>query len=143
VHDHITRQAADLARIVKLPLPVEERFMQFVESFMRVAARERDEHIMLMNDLKYLPRAQLQEVRALEVRMTELLEGLLAELNPGLMETQRVRKPYALLLYGMMIWTFSWYRRSGDIGPQELAARISHLFVNGFKAPLPEIEYLR
>jgi len=43
----------------------------------------------------------------------------------------------------MMIWTFSWYRRSGDIGPQELAARISHLFVNGFKAPLPEIEYLR
>jgi len=107
VHDHITRQAADLARIVKLPLPVEERFMQFVESFMRVAARERD------------------------------------ELNPGLMETQRVRKPYALLLYGMMIWTFSWYRRSGDIGPQELAARISHLFVNGFKAPLPEIEYLR
>ena len=40
-----------------------------------------------------------------------------------------------LLLFGMMIWTFSWYRPSGDIGPKELAARISHLFVHGFKAP--------
>lgn len=133
IHEHITRQAADLVRIVALPLPAQERFAQFVECFMRGAARERDEHIMLMNDLKYLPRAQLQQIRALEVRMTELLEGLLAELNPELMEPHRVRKPYALLLYGMMIWTFSWYRRSGDISPQELAARISHLFVNGFK----------
>ena len=140
VHDHITRQAADLGRIVEQPIPPDERFMQFVDSFVRGAAKERDEHIMLMKDLKYLPRAQLQEVRALEVRMTELLEGLLAEMNPELMDTQHVRKPYALLLYGMMIWTFSWYRRSGDIGPQELAARISHLFMNGFKAPPPEMK---
>lgn len=138
VHDHITRQAAELVRILQEPQPAEDRFSRFVESFMRGAARERDEHIILMNDLKYLPRAQLQQIRALEVRMTELLEDLLAELNPELMQARRVRKPYALLLYGMMIWTFSWYRPSGDIGPKELAARISHLFVNGFTAPVPD-----
>lgn len=134
VHDHITRQAADLVRIVEQPLPAEARFQQFVESFMQGAARERDEHIILMNDLKYLPRAELKTIRSLEGSMTELLNGLLEEINPGLMETARVRKPYALLLFGMMIWTFSWYRPSGDIGPKELAARISHLFVHGFKA---------
>lgn len=139
VHDHITRQAADLDRIVKLPLTVQERFTEFVASFMRGAARERDEHIMLMNDLKYLPKPQLQEIRALEVRMTELLEGLLTQLNPELMKPQRVRKPYALLLYGMMIWTFTWYSRSGDITPQELAARIAHLFVHGFGGEAPHI----
>lgn len=137
VHDHITRQAAELAQIVALPLPAEERFARFIESFMRVTARERDQHVILMNDLKYLPRAQWHEVRAMEVRMTELLEDLLAELNPGLMARQRVRKPYTLLLYGMMIWTFTWYRRSGEISPRELAGRIAHLFVHGFKAPLP------
>lgn len=138
VHDHITRQAEDLGRIVALPLPAEQRFTQFVDSFVRGAARERDEHIILMNELSYLPRAQLQEIRALEVRMTELLEGVLAEISPEVMAQHRVRKPYALLLYGMMIWTFSWYRRSGEISPQELAARIAHLFVHGFKSPLPE-----
>lgn len=139
IHDHITRQAGELVRILEAPQPPEDRFSRFVESFMRGAARERDEHIILMNDLKYLPRAQLQQIRALEVRMTELLEDLLAELNPELMQAQRVRKPYALLLYGMMIWTFSWYRPSGDIGPKELAARISELFVHGFKA-CPNVE---
>ena len=134
VLDHITRQAADLVRIVDLPLPAEERFSQFVESFVQGAARERDEHLILMNDLKYLPKAQLQEVRTLEVQMTELLEGLLAEINPGLMQADGMRKPYALLLFGMMIWTFSWYRRRGPITPRELAQRIAELYVNGFKA---------
>src|SRR3954469_17638223 len=48
VHDHITRQTADLERIVRQPLPAAERFNQFVESFMQGAALSRNEHIMLM-----------------------------------------------------------------------------------------------
>jgi len=133
VHEHITRQAADLIRIVHLPLPAEERFAQFVDSFMQGAARSRDEHIMLMNDLKFLPRGQREHVRKLEIEMTSLMEGLLREMNPKLMAQERVETPYALLLYGMMIWTFTWYRRNGPIAPAELARRISELFVNGFK----------
>jgi hypothetical protein len=53
------------------------------------------------------------------------------------MAQERMQKPYALLLFGMMIWTFSWYRRSGPITPAELAQRIADLFVNGFKGQQP------
>jgi AcrR family transcriptional regulator len=134
VEEHITRQALDLTRIVAQPLPAEQRFEQFVESFVQGAARSRNEHLMLMNDIKYLPKPQLDEIHRMEVEMTELMESLLREINPTLMGEERVQKPYALLLFGMMIWTFSWYRRSGSITPGELAKRISDLFVNGFKA---------
>ncbi|MES2631333.1 MAG: TetR/AcrR family transcriptional regulator [Pseudomonadota bacterium] len=133
VHEHITQQAADLVRIVHLPLPAEERFALFIDSFVQGAARSRDEHIMLMNDLKFLPRGQREHVRKLEVEMTSLLEGLLREINPGLMAQEKLETPYALLLYGMMIWTFTWYRRNGAIAPAELAQRISDLFINGFR----------
>jgi len=133
VHEHITRQAEDLVRIVAQSLPAEQRFEQFVDSFVQGAARSRNEHLMLMNDLKFLPKHQLEEVRLMEVEMTELMETLLCEINPELMAEGRVHKPYALLLFGMMIWTFSWYRRSGSIAPRELAQRISDLFINGFK----------
>jgi AcrR family transcriptional regulator len=133
VHEYITQQAADLARILALPLPAQERFSQFVESFVQGAARSRNEHIMLMNDLKFLPKAQREQIRTLEIEMTELMEGLLQEINPGRMANKRMRKPYALLLFGMMIWTFSWYRRSGPITPRELAKQIADLFANGFR----------
>jgi AcrR family transcriptional regulator len=137
VQAHIAEQAADLQRIVELDLPAEERFALFVDSFVQGAARSRDEHVILMNDLKFLPKAQRDQIRKMEVELTELMEGILKEMNPELMASERVQKPYALLLYGMMIWTFSWYRRSGEIAPGELARRISHLFVNGFKSPAP------
>ena len=41
--------------------------------------------------------------------------------------------PYALLLFGMIIWTFTWYRKTGEISPKELSNRISQLFLFGFK----------
>jgi AcrR family transcriptional regulator len=134
VHEHITRQAQDLVRIVAQPLPAEQRFEQFVDSFVQGAARSRNEHLMLMNDIKYLPKPQLENIRRMEVEMTELMQTLLLEINPGLMAQERMQKPYALLLFGMMIWTFSWYRRTGSITPRELARQISDLFVYGFKA---------
>lgn len=137
VHGHITQQVAELRRIVALPLPAEERFQQFVSSFVEGAARSRNEHVMLMNDLKFLPKAQLDEIRRMEVGMSELLEGLLHEINPGAMRDEAMRKPYSLLLFGMMIWTFTWYRRNGPVAPRELAQHIARLYVHGFQA-LPE-----
>ena len=137
VREHIARQVEDLKRLVAQPLPAEQRFEQFVDSFVQGAARSRNEHLMLMNDLKYLPKPQLGEIRRMEVEMTELMEELLREINPGLMTKERLQKPYALLLFGMMIWTFSWYERTGSITPGELARRIADLFVHGFKAQTP------
>jgi AcrR family transcriptional regulator len=137
VHEYITRQAAELARIVALPLPAEQRFEQFVDSFIQGAARARNEHLILMNDIKLLPKLQLEKVRRMEVEMTELMETLLREINPEYMAEVQLNKPYALLLFGMMIWTFSWYRRTGSITPRELAQHISTLFIHGFKA-LPQ-----
>lgn len=133
ISEHITLQAAELMEIVALPLPAEERFTRFVDVFVQRSAASRHEHLVLMNDLKFLPPAQQQVVHQLETRLVDLMVSLLREINPTLMKPVQVRTPYALLLYGMVIWTFTWYRRDGAIRPAELAARISDLFVNGFK----------
>jgi AcrR family transcriptional regulator len=134
VHEHITRQSQELVLIMEQSLPAEQRFEQFVDSFVQGAARSRNEHLMLMNDIKFLHKPQLENIHRMELEMTELMQTLLCEINPGLMAQERMQKPYALLLFGMMIWTLSWYRRTGSITPSELALRISDLFVNGFKA---------
>ena len=42
VHEHITRQSAELKRIVALALGAEERFAQFIDSFVQGAARSRN-----------------------------------------------------------------------------------------------------
>lgn len=133
VYEHITQQVEDIRRLVAQPGSAEERFERFVDSFVRGAARSRDEHVMLMNDLKFLPKAQRDHIISLEIELAHILVELLREINPALMAEERVQTPYALLLFGMMIWTFTWYKRNGSITPKELAQRISQLYVNGFK----------
>lgn len=139
VQVHITEQAAELTKIVELPLPPEERFSLYVTAFVERGARSRNEHLVLMHDLKYLPEAKRKQVRKLETRLVDLMIGLLKEVNPELMGPVKVQGPYALLLFGMIIWSATWYQKSGPIPPSELADRISDLFINGFKdaaAPL-------
>ncbi|VTU45549.1 HTH-type transcriptional regulator LuxR (plasmid) [Variovorax sp. SRS16] len=133
VSEH-TRSLTDiLSDVVSLPVPAEDRFARFVKTFVEKASESRNEHLVLVNDLKYLPDAKRKQMRKMEGDLVDMMIGLLKEINPAMMKAPKVQGPYALLLFGMIIWTFTWYRKTGEISPRELANRISQLFLFGFK----------
>ena len=134
IREHITAQADELAAIVALPLPAEERFERFVEAFVLRSAESRNEHLVLMHDLKFLPDNERRQVRRLEKKLVDMMVGLLEDISPGTMKDARLRTPYALMLFGMIIWTFTWYEKGGAIKPAELARRMAELFVSGFRS---------
>ncbi|MEN1579683.1 TetR/AcrR family transcriptional regulator [Pseudomonas aeruginosa] len=131
--EHVKRLDDELRSIASLPAPAPERFSQFVTAFIKCSADSRDEHLVLVNDIKFLPDEKRKQVLKLETHLVSLLISLLQEINPGLMAPVKVRTPYAMLLFGMVIWTFTWYEKSGAVSPEELAARISQLFLSGFQ----------
>lgn len=133
VNEHITQQEKVLSVIAHGPGPASERFQRFVSTFMQAGAKSRHQHLVLMNDIKFLPAPQREEIRKLEVKLMHLMIGLLKEINPELMAPSEVHAPYALLLFGMVIWTFTWYEASGPISPSELAERVAQLFIDGFR----------
>lgn len=133
IREHIAGQADELAAIVALPLPAEERFERFVEAFVLRSADSRNEHLVLMHDLKFLPESERRQVRRLEKRLVDMMVGLLEAISPGAMQDVRLRTPYALMMFGMIIWTFTWYEKGGPIKPHELARRMSGLFVSGIR----------
>ena len=133
VMGHVRAVFEELAGITRLSLPAVERFSAFVAAFVERGVASRSEHLVLVNDVHFLPEDRRQQVREHESLLVGLLIGLLEEINPELMRHGRVRAPYAMLLFGMVIWTFTWYEKSGAITPDELAARISRLFLYGFE----------
>jgi len=134
VKAHITDQVTVLSAIVREPRPAVERFARFVGAFVREGAKSRNHHLVLMNDIKFLPTAQREDVRKMEQALMQLMVGLLREINPEKMSAVKVQSSYALLLFGMVIWTFTWYEKNGPISPAELAEKISDLFLNGFRS---------
>lgn len=135
VKEHITEQVAVLSAIAQEPGPATDRFARFVAAFVREGAKSRNHHLVLMNDVKFLPARQREEIRELEQDLVRIMVGLLHEINPERMAPAKVQSPYALLLFGMVIWTFTWYEKSGTISPDELSERISQLFLDGFRGP--------
>lgn len=133
VREHTRVLLADLAPVVAVPEPAEQRFEKFIAAFVTRAVDSRAEHLVLTTSLKYLPAGPREEVQAMEAQIARLLIELLEQINPELMKRRQVRGPYAFLMFGMLIWTFTWYDRSGAISPRELAGMMSNLLMNGFR----------
>lgn len=136
--EHTKAMHAELSEVTAQPLSAEERFSGFIDSFVRLAADSRNEHLILMNDISFLPDDKQEKLLETEGRIVQILIDLLQEINPGTFRASEVKTPYAMLLFGMLIWTFTWYTKGGPISPEDLAKRISHLFLYGFKSDLRE-----
>jgi AcrR family transcriptional regulator len=132
VKEHTVMLLTKLSDIQGLALTPKQRFELFVQTFVDVAADSRSEQLVLTNDLCFLPPAKHKEIVAMETQLVTTMTSLLQEINPKRMARVQVQGPYALLLFGMIIWTFTWYKKSGPIKPAELADDICDIFLNGF-----------
>ena len=45
------------------------------------------------------------------------------------------KKPYTMLLVGMMNFIYTWYDPKGSVSPDDLATMVSEVFLNGFQSP--------
>ncbi len=137
IQHHTEKLSSALAECLDPHLPPEERFERFVSTFVEIAAEYRNEQLVLANDLTFLPSAKVKRIQRQESDMVNMLTQLLKEINPRVMANAELQSPYALLLFGMIIWTFTWYKKTGALTPKELASRIAGLFLNGFGAATP------
>ena len=133
ISEHIMSAVRELQEIAQGSGTPKERLTRFVRAMVRRATGKRHEHIVLTNDLKFLPPLQQQEIRLAQAQALDFVVELLDEINPRLMRRRRERAAYALFLYGSMISTATWYRKEGGMAPHELADRMTELFLKGFE----------
>ncbi len=109
-----------------------ERFRALVIALIGTYVTARAKHVVLLNDTSHLSETQQAEVRRLERRLVDLTVALLAEVNGGAMRKPAMRKPFAMMLFGLVNWTYTWYDSSGSVAPIDLARQMADLFLNGF-----------
>lgn len=112
----------------------EAQFRAFVRESMALYAAKPEKHVVLMNDLDSLAAAQADEIRAAERELVEAVAGMLERLDPTLAGAPRLRKPFAMMFYGLINWTYIWYDPEGPVTPDQLAKLAADLFLNGYKS---------
>lgn len=133
---HVQRLEALVGEVQALGLAPEPRLRELIDRFMRVYASAQHEHRVLTEDVKFLGPALQREVRAGQRRVVQAFALAIGELRPGT-DMEALHTPLAMLLFGMLNWTFTWLQAGGALSHEALGRAAADLFFGGLPAVRP------
>jgi len=130
---HVERLEALVLAVAALRLPPQAVLRELILRFMAAYASAEDRHRVLTEDVKFLEPADRERVLAGQRRVLAAFAEAVAALRPDL-GTAHLHKPLAMLLFGMINWTFTWMRAGGALSHDALAPVVADLFFGGLPA---------
>jgi AcrR family transcriptional regulator len=129
MHSHI-RALLDAAEdIAGDTTPPAEKLRAVTRAFMRLYVGAASRHRVLLNELQRLSETQRAMVIGIQRRLIEILEGILDDLHPDL--PVALRRPAAMLYFGMINWSHTWLNPFGAASPAQIAELAAEIFLNG------------
>ncbi|MFO1270033.1 MAG: TetR/AcrR family transcriptional regulator [Rubrivivax sp.] len=135
---HVARLEALLAQVLARRLAPHERLAALIEAFMAAYAGAENEHRVLTEDVKFLRPGPQREVLEGQRRVVAAFTEAIAAARPEV-AARPMAGALAMLLFGMMNWTFTWLRAAGPLSHESVAQMVSELFFGG----LPAVQALR
>jgi AcrR family transcriptional regulator len=121
-----------LAReIAQMQAEAQLKFRRYVFVHLQYYYQYRDQHEVLIEDADHLPEGARATVNQAEQQLVGFLIAILRELNAERFKDKQVATTHAMLIYGMLNWTYTWYKPSGKFNLESLADQASELCLNG------------
>lgn len=130
MHGHVGALLAVAEEISIGPGSPAEKLYALTRAFMRLYAGAATRQKVLLNELGRLPKKRRTAIVSIQRRLIDIVQNLLCAMRPGLAPS--LRRPVAMLYFGMINWTHTWMDPSGPLGPDEIADLSTNLFLNGF-----------
>lgn len=139
--DHILFDVADsyidrllgiIGEVEDRKLDAEEHFSALVTRFMEEYEHAQAQHIVLVQDVKFLQRELAEQVAGKQRAVVAAFSRAIARIEPGLTR-RKLERPVAMILFGMINWTFTWMRADGRLTFRDMAPVITGIFLNGVR----------
>lgn len=130
---HVERLVALVAEVQAARLAPEAHLRALIERFMHAYAGAQHEHRVLTEDVRFLAAAPRREVLGGQRRVVAAFAEAIGALRPDL-DRAGLTKPLAMLLFGMLNWTFTWLRAAGPLSHDAVAALVCDLCSGGLPA---------
>ena len=124
----VAEVAAEVAAERLLP---EAHLRRLIERFTAAYAGAQHEHRVLTENQRHLDAVQREAVRAGQRRVVQAFTEAVTALGP---QAPLPSKALTMLLFGMLNWTFTWWKPVGSISHAELAPVVSDVFIGGLRS---------
>ncbi len=130
---HVARLETLVQTVTALGLAPQAHLQALIAHFMRAYASAEHEHRVLTEDVRFLAEGDRQGVLDAQRRVVAAFAQAVAMLRPEL-QTAGLHTPLAMLLFGMINWTFTWLKSGGALTHDSLAPVVTALFLGGLPA---------
>ncbi|HWA91710.1 MAG TPA: TetR/AcrR family transcriptional regulator [Rhizomicrobium sp.] len=118
-------------RVVAGPGDARAKLDALTQDFMRLYVGAASRHKVLLNELARLPAKQRETVVRIQRRLLDIVQALLVEIRPELARRAQLKRPAAMLYFGMINWTHTWLDAEGRASPERVAALAVSVFLDG------------
>jgi AcrR family transcriptional regulator len=110
----------------------QEKLRALTREFMRLYAGAGARQKVLLNELDRLPASSRALIVNEQRQLIAFVESLLKAIDPSI-EQPRLR-PAAMLYFGIINWTHTWYRSAGPVPPEEIADMATQMALRGLRS---------
>jgi AcrR family transcriptional regulator len=119
-----------VAEVRSRRLPPTEHLVALVARFMQEYEHSQAQHMVLVQDVKFLTEVERARVVAKERQVVDAFAQAIAALRPRFRK-KTLRVPLAMILFGMINWTFTWLRADGPLAYRDMAKVVTEIFLRG------------
>jgi AcrR family transcriptional regulator len=111
-------------------LAPQQQLGALVRRFMQAYQHAQAQHMVLVQDVKFLSPGQRARIVAKQRAVVEAFAQAIAAIKPRL-RRKSLRIPLAMMLFGMINWTFTWLRTDGPLTYDDMADAAVEVFLHG------------
>jgi len=130
--EHVDKLLAGCADILVGREDDVARFRRLIRFFMEIYSVSSDKHAVLLTCLQFLPPNVRKDVVKKQRQLIDVVTDILVKLRPDKGRDRASAHVDAMLFFGMINWTYTWFRPDGRVLPTELADRAVNLFLDGY-----------
>jgi AcrR family transcriptional regulator len=129
--EHVHQMIVDVEAAIANHSSTLDQFRAAIRAIVDLNARSPQEQRLILNDLTFLGEDDQQTIKSLERQIVDLITGLLVQLDNKGKIVKRTKKIYAMMLFGTLNFSHTWYDPKGGIGPAEFADMVVDQFLHG------------
>ncbi len=130
---HVRALEVAAREVVAIADTPDRKLRELTHRFMALYVGAASRHKVLLNDLDNLPKPRRSEIVAVQRRLIEMVQKLLVEIEPSLKRRSGVAFTAAMLYFGQINWTHTWFNPRGPISAGALAEMAVDVVLGGLR----------
>lgn len=131
MHSHVLALDEAAREVAASSAAANEKLRALTHAFMRLYVGAAHRHKVLLNELDNLDDKRRAEIVKTQRGLIEIVQRLLAEIEPRLKRRGGESYAAAMLFFGMINWTHTWFDPKGPVSADAIADMAADLTLGG------------